>query len=83
MAHRYSERARKNIRLQLELKRDIYKQQYQYWGQRHLIYKKFKSEGMKGLERQISQTKKREIKNEKYLDRVRDRIAELRASGQI
>jgi len=81
--HRYSERAKKNIRLQLELKRDIYKQQFQYWGQRNLIYKKFKSEGMKGLERQISETKKRETKNEKHLERVRERILDLRASGQI
>jgi len=83
MAHRFSDRARKNVRLQLELKRDIYKQQYQYWGQRNLIYKKYKSEGMKGLDRQITQTKKRELSNEKYLDRIRDRISELRISGQI
>jgi len=81
--HKFSDRARKNVRLQLELKRDIYKHQYQYWGQRNLIYKKYKSEGMKGLDRQISETKKRETKNEKHLDRVRDRILDLRASGQI
>ena len=80
---KHSERAKKNIRLQLELKRDLYEDMIIHFTRRLSTYSNYKGKGMKGLNLQIRQLKKRIKKQNDNYDRTSSRIEKLEKDGLI
>lgn len=83
MRHRYSERARRNIRNQLTLKFDLYIEMASHFTNRLEIYSKMQKQGMTGLGLHLRTLKKRAKKNFDHANKIQERIDELESEGKI
>ena len=83
MRHKYSERARRNIRNQLTLKFDLYIEMASHFTNRFEICTKFKKQGMTGLGIQLRTLQKRAKKNFDHANKIQERIDELESEGKI